>query len=82
MSNDKSFLGLFEKQSTVIIGIVLGTASFFWGVIIPIQKIQVQLAQIQIQLEENKESLNTITQKNIDQDKEIDHLVQDIKNLK
>lgn len=71
---DETFLGLFEKQKTIIIGLIITTASFFWGVIIPIQKIQVQLAAIQVQLSENKETLNVLVNKNIEQDKVIDRL--------
>jgi hypothetical protein len=39
--------GISSKILMSIIGIVSVTATFFWGVIIPIQNIQLQLVQIQ-----------------------------------
>jgi hypothetical protein len=50
MTTHETFLDLFEKQKTTILFIVGATAMFFWQVVIPIQKIQAQLAEIQIQL--------------------------------
>lgn len=81
MQEKETFLGLFEKQRTIILGLIAGTAAFFWGVIIPIQRIQVQLAQIQTQLEDSKVTLTVITNKNIEQDTKIDHNTQDILNI-
>lgn len=76
-----TFLGLFEKQKAIIVGIVTVVAAFFWGVIIPIQRIQLQLADIQSRLEDNKKTLSEIVQKNIDQDRRIDRNTQGIEQL-
>lgn len=58
--NDGTFLGLFDKQKSIIIGIALATAGFFWQVIIPINNIQAQLATIQSQLSGSIQSYQNV----------------------
>lgn len=60
----KTFLELFFEQKPIILGIMAATALFFWQVVIPIQKIQVQLAQIQIDIANNKTQYDAVVAEN------------------
>jgi hypothetical protein len=51
---------LIDKQKSTILLIAGVVAFFFWQVVIPIQKIQTQLAQIQIDIAANKAEYDRI----------------------
>ena len=82
MQENVTFWGLFDKQRQMIVFIVLATAGFFWQVIIPINKIQTTLVQIQIALDEQNEFQNNVATKLAEHDRRLDSLTKDMSLIK
>lgn len=82
MQESVTFLGLFDKQKAMIVFIVSITAGFFWQVIIPINKIQATLVQIQVALDEQNEFQNNVATKLAEHDRRLDSLTKDVSLIK
>lgn len=81
MQESVTFLGLFDKQKAMIVFIVGITAGFFWQVIIPINKIQATLAQIQISIEKQEQFKTDVARQLSEHDKAIGSIIKDVTSL-
>lgn len=82
MQENVTFLGLFDKQKTMIVFIVAVTAGFFWQVIIPINKIQTTLVQIQIALDEQNTFQATVETRLAEHDRRLDAITTSVSLIK
>ena len=71
---ESKFLGLIDKQYFRVAAIVGIVVSIYGTVVLPLQKLQIQVTQIQVELADFKTNIAANSAKNQEQDRRLDKL--------